>query len=251
MRLESSVTSLSWIPQGATEGFTRLSFGLGVAHYDPPPPEVLGDLDEFQATDRFRFANRLEAWIEVQDGRVVDAGQRRRRPHQRHQSGLRAGQHRVRPDRPARHRPDPGIGPSWARFVQTAGGQTGFPTPRRVRHEPYLQIGGPVTWSTLALTIHADGTLRAAAGRGQLLSPALGLRPRRSAGRQERVHRPRHLVAGGLRHPHALGGRGLGPDRDRGGVGAGASTLGCCDRCQATVPAASGRPDPGPAGRTG
>jgi len=36
MRIESSVTSLSWIPQGAVEGFNRLSFGLGVAHYDPP-----------------------------------------------------------------------------------------------------------------------------------------------------------------------------------------------------------------------
>jgi hypothetical protein len=46
MRIESSVTSLSWIPLGATEGFNRLSFGLRVAHYDPPPPEVLGDLDE-------------------------------------------------------------------------------------------------------------------------------------------------------------------------------------------------------------
>ena len=32
MRIESSVTSLSWIPLGATEGFTRLPFGLGVAH---------------------------------------------------------------------------------------------------------------------------------------------------------------------------------------------------------------------------
>jgi hypothetical protein len=75
MRLESSVTSLSWIPQGAVEGFNRLSFGLGVAHFDPPPPEVLGDMDELQADDRFRFANRLAAWIEVEDGRIVDAGQ--------------------------------------------------------------------------------------------------------------------------------------------------------------------------------
>jgi CRP-like cAMP-binding protein len=55
-------------------------------------------------------------------------------------------------------RPAPEIGPTSARFVQTTGGRTGFPTPRRVRHEPYVQIGGPVTWSTLALTIHADGT---------------------------------------------------------------------------------------------
>jgi hypothetical protein len=44
MRIESSVTSLSWIPLGATEGFTRLPFGLRVAHYDPPPPEALDDL---------------------------------------------------------------------------------------------------------------------------------------------------------------------------------------------------------------
>ena len=157
MRIESSVTSLSWIPKGAVEGFNRLSFGIRVAHFDPPPPEVLGDLDELEATDRFRFVNRLEAWIEVEDGRVVDVGQ--------------AGGGRVNVTRvgygPAsiafapivlpELRPDPEIGPIWARFAQTAGGQVGFPVPRRVRHEPYVQITGPVTWSTLALTIHADG----------------------------------------------------------------------------------------------
>jgi hypothetical protein len=76
MRIESSVTSVSWIPLGATEGFNRLTFGLlRVAHFDPPPPDVLGDLDELLATTSIRFANRLEAWIEVQHGRVVDAGQ--------------------------------------------------------------------------------------------------------------------------------------------------------------------------------
>jgi hypothetical protein len=76
MRIESSVTSLPRIRQGAVEGFSRLPFELGVAHYDPPPPEVLENLDQLEATNRFRFANRLAAWIEVQDGRVVDAGQR-------------------------------------------------------------------------------------------------------------------------------------------------------------------------------
>jgi hypothetical protein len=157
MRIESSVTSLSWIPLGATEGFTRLPFGLGVAHYDPPPPEVLGDLDELEATDRFRFANRLEAWIEVQDGRVVDAGQSGGGRINVTKVGYGPASIAFAPVALPDIRPDPGIGPSWARFVQTAGGQTGFPTPRRVRHEPYLQIGGPVTWSTLALTIHADG----------------------------------------------------------------------------------------------
>jgi hypothetical protein len=158
MRIESSVTSLSWIPQGAVEGFFRLPFGLGVAHFDPPPPEVLGDLDELQAHDRFRFANRLEAWIDVQDGRIVDAGQRGGGRIDVTKVGYGPASITFTPVVLPDLRPDPEIGPAWARFVQTAGGQTGFPTPRRVRHEPYVQIGGPVTWSTLALTIHADGT---------------------------------------------------------------------------------------------
>lgn len=63
MRLEASVTSLSWIPQGAVEGFNRLSFGLGVAHFYPPPPEVLGNLDALEAADRFRMVNRLEGTV--------------------------------------------------------------------------------------------------------------------------------------------------------------------------------------------
>jgi hypothetical protein len=159
MRIESSVTSVSWIPKGATEGFNRLTFGLlRVAHFDPPPPDVLGDLDELLATTSVRFVNRLEAWIEVEDGRVVDAGQG---------GGGRSGRTRVgygpasiafasapMPDL----RPDPEIGPTWARFTQTAGGVIGIPTPRRVRHPPYVQITPSIPWTTLALTIHADGT---------------------------------------------------------------------------------------------
>jgi Cyclic nucleotide-binding domain len=160
MRIESSVTSLSWIPLGATEGFNRLTFGLlRIAHYDLPPPEVLGDLDELVGAGRVRFANRLEAWIEVQDGRIVDAGQR---------GSGRSGVTRVgygpasiafasaaMPDL----RPEPEIGPSWARFTQTAGGIVGIPTPRRVRHPPYVQLTPSIPWTTLALTIHADGTV--------------------------------------------------------------------------------------------
>src|SRR5215216_8143373 len=76
LRIESSVTSLSWIPLGAMEGAgTELAFRFGIAHYDPPPPEVLEDLEALRAADRFRFANVLRAWIEVDDdGRIVDYG---------------------------------------------------------------------------------------------------------------------------------------------------------------------------------
>jgi hypothetical protein len=159
MRIESSVTSLSWIPQGAVEGFNRLPFGLGVAHYDPPPPEVLGDLDELAANDQFRFANRLEAWIEVQDDRIVDAGQSGGGRINVTKVGYGPASIAFTPVALPELRPAPEISATRAGFVQTAGGRTGFPTPRRVRHEPYVQIGGPVTWSTLGLTIHADGAV--------------------------------------------------------------------------------------------
>ncbi|WP_348246398.1 hypothetical protein, partial [Salmonella enterica] len=34
----------------------------------------IDDLEALRDADRFRFANRLSAWIEVEDGHVVDAG---------------------------------------------------------------------------------------------------------------------------------------------------------------------------------
>jgi hypothetical protein len=158
MRIESSVTSLSWIPQGAVEGVFRLPFELGVAHYDPPPPEVLGDLEELLGAGRIRFANRLEAWIEVQDGRIVDAGQGGGGRSNVTKVGYGAASIAFTPVAMPDLRPQPELGPGWARFAQTTGGGTGVPTPHRVRHEPYVQIRGPVAWTTLALTIHADGT---------------------------------------------------------------------------------------------
>ena len=141
MRIESSVTSLSWIPQGAVEGFNRLSFGLGVAHYDLPPPEVLGDLDELEATDRFRFANRLAAWIEVQDGRIVNAGQSGGGRINVTKVGYGPASIAFTPVALPDLRPDPEIGPTWARFVQTAGGQTGFPTPAGSAMSPMSRSG--------------------------------------------------------------------------------------------------------------
>jgi len=74
MRIESSVTSVSWIPSEVVSGLPKAAFAAGALHYDAPPPDVLSDVGELYAAEKFRFANRLSAWIEVEDGRVVDAG---------------------------------------------------------------------------------------------------------------------------------------------------------------------------------
>ena len=52
MRLESSVTSLSWIPSEAVAGVNKPMFEMGVAHYDDPPPDVIEDLDALRDSDR-------------------------------------------------------------------------------------------------------------------------------------------------------------------------------------------------------
>jgi len=158
VRIESSVTSLSWIPSEAVTGMTRLPFEMGVAHYDPPPPDRLDDLEALRLADRFRFANELRAWVEVEDGRIVRWG---------HEGRGHIGSTTVRmgpkavtfqavafPD----IRPEPEVSEAAVRFVQTAGGRTGVPAPRTVRRPPFVQVAAPLAWSTLALTIRADGT---------------------------------------------------------------------------------------------
>jgi hypothetical protein len=73
-RYESSVTAISWIPSEAIEGPSKVPFELGITHYDDPPPERIADLEELRSSDRFREANELRAFIEVEDGRIVDSG---------------------------------------------------------------------------------------------------------------------------------------------------------------------------------
>jgi len=162
MRIESSVTSVSWIPSEAIAGLAKMPFEVGILHYDEPPPEVVEDLEALRVADRFRFANELRAYIEVEED---DDGSRRivRFGHtgggQIGVTRVRVGQRQVTftafrlPDL----QPEPEVGDGWVRFVQTTGGRTGVPAPRRVAHPPYAQYDSPLVWTTLALTIHADG----------------------------------------------------------------------------------------------
>jgi hypothetical protein len=158
MRIASSVTSLSWIPSEAVTGLNRAVFDSGVAHYDEPPPDTIDDLAELQRTDRFRFANLLSAWADIEDGAIVGVGYAP-------ESGGVMGATTVRVAAKAATFAAPALpdlraeewGDGWVRVVQTVGGRTALPAPRRVNHPPFMQLRSPLVWSTLALTFHADG----------------------------------------------------------------------------------------------
>jgi hypothetical protein len=160
MHIQGSVTAISWIPSEAIEGLPKLPFELGVGHYDDPPPDrITGprDLEQLRDADRFREANLLHAWIDVEDGAIVDAG---------YFGGGLVGSTTFRvgpkaivvpgvPFDVLRAKPE--IRGDHARFVQTVGGRAGFPAPRLVKGGPMFRIHSATAWTTLALTLHADG----------------------------------------------------------------------------------------------
>jgi hypothetical protein len=162
MRYQSTVTSLSWIPSEAVTGASRPAFDSGFTHYDDPPPAEFSHIGELRAADRFRFANVLRAWIDVDDsGRIAGGG---------YDGGGIMGVTTLRlaglshtfqavalPD--IQRPPEKGgaQGEEWMRFVQTTGGRTAVPMPRPVRRRPFVQWQSPLVWTTLSLTLHADG----------------------------------------------------------------------------------------------
>ena len=158
MRIESSVTAVSWVPAGSVEGGQRLAFHVGAAQYDDPPPDHLDDLPSLLDGGRVRLANQLRGFVEVSDGRIVASGQ--------------SGQGRVGSAREAADaaqvgfaavplpdlRPDPEAGDGWVRFGQTAGGLLSLGMPYRTGPAGSPRLAAPAAWTTLTLTIHADGT---------------------------------------------------------------------------------------------
>jgi len=165
MRYESHVIAMSWIPSEAVRGPMRAPFEVGISHYDEPPPERLeggiATLEALRDADRFRFANVLRAWVEVgPDGTISRTG---------YSGGGVIGSTTMRVGGashtfaavalPDIQQPVELVdGGRAARFVQTGGGRTGVPMPRRVRRKPFIQWAAPLAWSTLALTLRADGS---------------------------------------------------------------------------------------------
>jgi Cyclic nucleotide-binding domain len=159
MRIESSVTSITWIPSEAIEGMPKLPFEWGLAHYDDPPHDRLLDIEAMHENDLFREANELKAWVEADDdGKITDCG---------YSGGGRVGVMRLKVLRreiafPAVQYPliqaEPEVQDGSVRFVQSAGGHMGLPAPRRVVGKPFMRISSASAWTTLELTINADGS---------------------------------------------------------------------------------------------
>ncbi len=121
--------------------------------------------------------------------------------------------------------PSRGVANGAARFVQTVGGRAGFPAPRRVSGKPLFRIHSATAWTTLALTIRADGSSDHEL-EGASLFPRHWIYDRvgklvQKAGTIDF----KRLVPRSARRAHAVGRRGLGSVRHRRGDGPRASAL--------------------------
>lgn len=164
MRVEATVVSVSWIPTDSLSGPLKTGMDLRLSHWDPPPPGELAratdEIHDLCRHDRFRFANLLGAWADTEGDSIVDAGFAE---HSDLVMGattvhvgpvgatFRAGSMPVL-------RREPEVSGDTARFVQTVGGRTGVPLPRPVPHPPYVRWQAPTVWTTLQLTLRADGS---------------------------------------------------------------------------------------------
>ena len=163
MRIERSVTTISWIPSDLLEGMGKVATRMKMAHHDPPPPDSLGAdvhaaVDDLRVADRFRFANELRAFIDVEDGRITGFGYCGGGMIGATTVGLGVTSVTVPATPLPELRGEPEVTSTSVRFTQTFGGRTGAPMPRAVKRPPFVQYSAPIVWTTLELTIHADGT---------------------------------------------------------------------------------------------
>ena len=158
MQIAQTATSISWIPSESLSGLLRIPMEKGFMHYDPPPPLTVTDLEPMRRRGEFRFANVLRAWIHVEDGKIRDYA---------YAGGvimgftpITAGPLRVllpaKPNPVIQHSPQL-IGDA-VTFVQTAGGRPEFSFLASSPHWPFLVTRPFTIWTTIELTIKADGT---------------------------------------------------------------------------------------------
>ena len=157
MRVEASITSVSWIPSEAMSGPLRVPLDLGIGRYDDPPPDTLDDLAALHEEGRFRFANELRAWAEIVDSQIVDGGYSGRGYICPTELSVGVGQIAIAAVSLPDLQLDPVIDERGITFTQTTGGRTGAPLPRRITKPPFFRLTAPPVWTTLELTIRPDG----------------------------------------------------------------------------------------------
>ena len=140
MRVEASITSVSWIPSEALSGPTRIPVDMGIGRYDDPPPDTLDDLTGLHEEGRFRFANELAAWAEVVDGHIVDGGYSGRGYICPTEVSLGMGQIAIAAVSLPDLQLEPVIDERGMTFTQTTGGRTGAPLPRRISRPPFFRL---------------------------------------------------------------------------------------------------------------
>lgn len=164
MRIERSINTVSWIPSDLLEGMGKLATRMKMAHHDPPPPDSLGTdipaaIEDMRVNDRFRFANELRAFIEVDDdGQITDCGYCGSGVIGATTVGLGVGSITIPAVKLPDRQSEPEVTATSVKFTQVVGGRTGAPMPRTVKHAPFIQYHAPIVWTTLELTINADGT---------------------------------------------------------------------------------------------
>jgi hypothetical protein len=158
VRFERSVTSISWLPAQAVQGIVSLPFELGITRYDLPPPDRIDDLEKMAAQGAFRFANHLNAFIEVEDGQPVRWGHLGKGMISGSEVHFGPARLMFTPVLYPVLRPEPFREGDGVTFVQTAGGRTSLPSPRRIAGSNRVRLVAPPVWTTLSLTVFPDGT---------------------------------------------------------------------------------------------
>jgi hypothetical protein len=158
MQIERSATSISWIPSDSIPAPLKIPFEQGLMHYDPPPPLTLTDLEGMRRRGEFRFANLLQAWIDVEDGTIRDCG---------YAGGVLMGLTPISvgslkmmlPTKANQEiRREPEVTADAVRFVQTAGGRPLFSVLKPSAKWPFLVTRPFTVWTTIDLTVRADGS---------------------------------------------------------------------------------------------
>ncbi len=159
VRVEGSVTTISWVPAEAVERDAKTGFRLGTSRADPAPPADLGpDIDTTldALADRYRFANHLRGFAEFDDDGEVRRYGEQGSGRLGHRAG-REGELAIGTIPMPERRGEPVVGPGWVRFDQTWGGRTASTMAKATLRPPFVRFNAPVAWTTLELTLHADG----------------------------------------------------------------------------------------------